>query len=168
MTLDDFVGKEFDLTGVDTAQIANTNDYGGGDASTITFELDGVCYQAIEDPEDGYRSCMKEIVVVPYVPQINRFHPVRVRGQKTPEVGSTTHDAVQFVCLENDKVVLEVGTHNTDDYYPSFVGDFRVKDMPDNSPEKLAEREARQRELEEQARALDAERTATLHGWGTF
>ena len=45
------------------------------DANSITFRLDGVCYTAIEDPDDGYRSTMEELIVDDDVTMKNVFNP---------------------------------------------------------------------------------------------
>lgn len=65
----------------------------------------------------------------------NRFPPVRVVGvyKRDGDWGGAC-DILQLVDVVTGQVVLEVGTDNTDDYYPSFVADFRPQAMAVNHP----------------------------------
>ncbi len=122
--LNDLVGEHL-FTGVDESktQIA---EYEGSrhllDSNIINFTLDGKTYSACEDPDDGYRSSMREIIETD-TPTKNTFAPVKVLARmKIPGVDGS--NILELVCLATSKVVLEVGTDNTDDYYPSFVASF--------------------------------------------
>ena len=123
MELTDLVG-EHTLTGVDTFFNVGA-DYWHQDASVIRFRLDGVVYVATEDPDDGYRSSLKEIIIQENDRVTNEFPPVKV-------VGTMKHDILILKNVENGKVVLEVGTDNSDDYYPSFVSYFNPENMQGN------------------------------------
>jgi hypothetical protein len=63
MELKDLVGNHL-LTGVDndSEKLQTWGEY-FEDCQVIRFTLDNVTYMAIEDPDDGYRSHMKELVV---------------------------------------------------------------------------------------------------------
>lgn len=139
VTLSDLVGEHM-LDAVDT-YIEKVNPYGGDyteDAEVIRFRLDGVLYVAIEDPSDGYRSSMETLVVSDDKP-VNVFPPVRVLGKMKDDEAWQTNDVLQLIDLVTGKIVMEVGTDNTDDYYPSFVSAFSPENMATNSAQTSAE-----------------------------
>jgi len=108
------------------------------DASVIRFRLDGVVYTAVENPDDGYRSSMKEIYIATNAKERkvnNTFRGHRVLAKKKTQKGQSD-DTLEFIDLLTGKVVLEVGTDNTDDYYPSFVSTFTPENLADNRPVK--------------------------------
>jgi len=89
-------------------------------AQAFTFILDGVVYTAIEDQNDGYRSAMAELKVNEFA-CYNLFEPIQVLGIHIDQSGSYDKaDLLQLYSM-NGKLLLEVGTRNSDDYYPSFV-----------------------------------------------
>ncbi|UUZ75436.1 hypothetical protein LP414_27355 [Polaromonas sp. P1(28)-13] len=128
--LKDLVDTEYDLTAVATDQVWPEDP----DASTISFTLDGVTYMAIEDVEDGYRSALGMIKRVELVLP-NQFPACRVA--EFPGVSADweeSKDLLQFRSLQSGKVIMEVGTDHTDDYYPSFIASFRPENMDANDP----------------------------------
>ena len=88
------------------------------DANSFSFILDGITFTAIEDPEDGYRSTMKELFIGGEIK--NTFKPV--------EVECILHDKTLRMNYK-DKLVLEVGTDNYDDYYPVFVNHWNPENI---------------------------------------
>jgi hypothetical protein len=98
------------------------------DRNYLSFILDGKKYTAIEDLNDGYRSCMDRLIVdkgtlkniIPDTKVVVVF-----------EKGSNT--LLCFYSTENGKIVMEVGTNNDDRYYPSFVGYFYPENLPANN-----------------------------------
>ncbi len=105
-------------------------------STTCRFRLDGIIYVAIEDPNDGYRSMMKDLELGIFGEITNVFEPVWVeavylqeRKDKCWEDGS---DILKLIDLKTGRTVLEVGTGNTDDYYPYFVADFDPTAMASN------------------------------------
>ena len=90
----------------------------------IRFRLDGKVYTGIEDPDDGYRSSLRGLFVSDDAVK-NVFPPVRVLA-KMKDAGEygQANGTLQLIDLVTGKIVLEVGTDNTDDYYPWFVGAF--------------------------------------------
>jgi hypothetical protein len=106
-------------------------DYGEGfeDANVVNFVLDRKTYRAIEDPEDGYRSSLRTLCLTKHK-VANRFTPIEVLGiyEERSRYGSSAN-VIQFYDAQNGKLVLEVGTDNSDDYYPSFVGSFTPENM---------------------------------------
>lgn len=63
MTLNELIGEHI-LDGVDFEQ-GQVKTYGDvyEPCQVMRFRMDGVVYAVYEDPEDGYRSAMKEILV---------------------------------------------------------------------------------------------------------
>jgi len=101
------------------------------DCNVINFVLDGKTYTAIEDPSDGYRSSMEKIFISDDK-VINNFKPIAVVAIEKP-CTYCENDVVQFFDCKTGKLVLEVGTENVDDYYPSFVANFNPENMILNS-----------------------------------
>lgn len=131
--LDSLVGEHV-LTGVDLST-DRVKTYGEHfeDANVIRFRLDGKVYTAVEDPNDGYRSSMDRLFVED-CPIKNEFAPVRVLAKKKGNEKWAVIDTIELVDLVTGKVVLEVGTDNSDDYYPCFVAAFWPEHISINSP----------------------------------
>lgn len=83
----------------------------------IKFTLDGVTYTAIENPEDGYRSCMERLTIATY-PCKTEIPDTEVVGRMDPDNKDTL---ITFIDCNTGKDVLCVGTDYSDSYYPSFV-----------------------------------------------
>jgi len=102
-------------------------------AFVVVLRLDGTLYWFQEDPEDGYRSSLKAIKKLRGWPQdvprstFVALDPVMVtlrirRESAEPELDSTRRDEVLYGLDERTGLVLfEVGTEDTNDYYPRFV-----------------------------------------------
>lgn len=102
------------------------------DCQVMRFRLDGKVYTATEDPDDGYRSSMKEIVISEDQ-MVNTFPPVEVIGKhRTKGEYSGEDDILELIDTETGKVVIEVGTTEIDDYYPGFVANFNPENMITN------------------------------------
>jgi hypothetical protein len=128
--LQDLVGEHV-LDAVDLSNEQVKEKWGDGfeDSQVIRFRLDGVCYIAIEDPSDGYRSSMREIAIAD-AEMKNCFQPVKVFCRhRTEGTYGDRDDVLEVIDFKNGKTVLEVGTRNTGDYYPSFVSCFRPENM---------------------------------------
>ena len=98
----------------------------------MRFRLDGRVYTATEDPDDGYRSSMREITVGDWS-MTNVFQPVRVIGRhRTAGEYGHSSDVLELIDAGTGQTVIEVGTDNDDDYYPSFVASFRPEAMTPN------------------------------------
>lgn len=139
--LKDFHGKIMKLEGVDTyikempGEPYFYNEPYMEDCQALSFKLDGVVYTAVEDPGDGYRSHMRDLLVNDI--QIkNTFEGVEVEAvylEKNPEATwDYGYDVLQLVDTTTKAVVLSVGTANVDDYYPYFVSQFDPKAMSVN------------------------------------
>ena len=133
MELKDLVGKHLlDAVDFDNEQIKNWARY--EDCQVMRFRLDGKVYSAIEDPDDGYRSSMRELVVSE-PPMKNTFKPVGVVGRhRTAQTGCyRASDVLELIDIETGKIVLIVGTENTDGYYPYYVASFHPENMATNA-----------------------------------
>lgn len=134
MELKDLEGAHV-LTGVDEESGEIVSQYGADSTyvgNTIRFCLDGTIYVVREDDDDGYRSSMRDITVGT-TPMVNTFPPVQVIGVYRDHRGSGYCDILELIDVVTGKLVLEVGTENTDDYYPSFVASFNPKGMVINA-----------------------------------
>lgn len=101
------------------------------DAQTFSFRMDGVVYTAVENPSDGYRSMMDKVLASDDVMR-NVFLPVKVTARMRETCDYGTAEVLQLIDAANRKVILEVGTDNTDDYYPWFVAKWTPENMAVN------------------------------------
>jgi len=103
-------------------------------ATVLRFRLDGNVYVAVENPEDGYRSCMNDLTVSEDATMKNVFEPVRVIGQYRDEGRyDGVDDVLELIDASTGEIVLEVGTEDVGDYYPGFVAAFHPEAMIINS-----------------------------------
>lgn len=119
--LADLVG-EYILSGVDRyagEALCGTRKYAHADM--IRFRLDGKVYVATEDPDDGYRSTLNEIFIAEEEIK-NKFRGVRV-------VSTLQGEELSFVNKKTGKLILEIGTDRSDDYYPFFVARFNPENI---------------------------------------
>ncbi len=137
INLKDLIGKHI-LTGVDLWNKKVKESYGDyyEDCECVSFVLDGVTYTAIEDPEDGYRSCMSEIGISKNDVVKNIFPPVEVLVREMSDDDYEENEAIEFIDTQNGKIILTVGTKNINDYYPYFVSEFVPENMSINSKSK--------------------------------
>jgi hypothetical protein len=134
--LKDLVGKHV-LSGVDYSHQSIEAEWGGGfeDCQVLNFILDGKGYSAIEDPEDGYRSTMRDLRVIDPALVTNTFPPIEVVAvYKVDGLGSYSYksDLLEMYDTTNGKLVLRAGTDDTDDYYPIYVAEFTPENMSTN------------------------------------
>lgn len=133
--LDSLLG-EHTLTGVllGTCQIPEGQYNEGDSVNFIALILDGVCYRAMEDPDDGYRSSMDYLEELPSpLEGMTLFAPHKVVAKKAADSEYDKNDYLEFVDCETGKIVAEVGTDAVDDYYPGFVGRFDPKGLAVNN-----------------------------------
>jgi hypothetical protein len=130
--LESLVG-EHELSGVDyiLSEEFPTSWGSSYNGQVCRFVLDGKVYTAREDDNDGYRSAMEDLTEGGAIR--NRFAPQRVLCSMRTEgkYGGKDHVLVMRDVVTG-REVLEIGTDNTDDYYPSFVADFRPENMACN------------------------------------
>ena len=126
MNFNEFVGIHI----LDAVEFDNAKEEGDYEDSTICyFRLDGTVYAAIEDPCDGWRSCLGSLCVIEDYEFKNEFIPIRVYCSLSDNEST---DTLLFMDYKNDKLVLEIGTHDFDDWYPCFVCDFIPQNMSIN------------------------------------
>lgn len=134
MVLEDLIGERL-LSGVEFGTISKDEDkYIYEDANSMTFILDGHAYCVVESPYDGYRSSMRDIFEVPIESVKNTFEPVRVLARHRTQGSYCTDDVLELIDIVTTKLVLEAGTTNSDDYYPSYVANFTPENMACNQP----------------------------------
>jgi hypothetical protein len=126
---------EHELTGVDyiaSEELKSNYEWSGPyNGQVIRFVLDGKTYTAREDDNDGYRSAMEDLVEGGVCK--NQFAPQRVLCSiRTEGEYGSKDDVLEMRDIATGKLVLEVGTDNTDDYYPSFVANFKPENMACN------------------------------------
>lgn len=130
MELKDLLGEHI-LTGVEFGQLEK-GEFDEDYPNTVDFILDGKIISAIENPCDGYRSSMKELIENrPGVEINNRFDPVKVVGITRNEEGYED-EVIDFFDSITKKIVLSVGTRHHDDYYPSFVQEWNPENLCHN------------------------------------
>lgn len=126
VSLESLVGEHM----LDAVDMSSTT-VRGEDCNSIHFRLDGKVFTGTEDPDDGYRSSLEGIFVSDRG-MSNVFEPIAVTGAMK---GGNT-ETLQLFDKVTGKVVLEVGTDNTDDYYPWFVGAFWPENMTTNQEQR--------------------------------
>jgi hypothetical protein len=134
MELKNLVGLH-KLSGVDTA-IETVKLYEWSDSTeecyVVRFVLDGITYKAVEDPNDGYRSNCGELIVCEE-PITNNFPPQEVMAKMKDNDEYSVNDTIQFIDVVTGKIVLEVGTDNTDCYYPYCVMNWKPENLAINA-----------------------------------
>lgn len=134
MELEDLVGKHT-LYGVDlfNKAVRGWCDV-DEDAQHCLFKLGDQSYVVVEDPSDGYRSCMREIQRC-FGDPTNLFpgEEVLARMDTHDDEWNQENDTLELVSVVTRKVVLRVGTDNCDDYYPYFVANFMPENMSINA-----------------------------------
>lgn len=98
-----------------------------GNANGLRFVLDGVCYTALEDAEDDYRSMMKDLIVDRHYTITNKIPDVEVFCTHSGD-----NDILTAWDVNNGKEIFLVGTDYSDDYYPSFVYSFSPENLSIN------------------------------------
>lgn len=118
MELSDLVGLHT-LSGVETGYTVVHDEWEGNqDCQFVKFTLDGVHYMAVEDPDDGYRSRCRDLVVSDTPPRYS-FPPQSMRCfMKRAGDDGCNNDIIVMQDIKTKEIVLEVGTGDYDDWYP--------------------------------------------------
>lgn len=128
MELKNLIG-EHELSGLDCIIIPRSkNDYSYYDANAFLFILDGITYKAIENPDDGYRSYLKDLETTDEKVSYT-FSPQKVIGKMMKSGVYGKNDGIQFFDSITDKLVLEIGTKDYDDYYPCCILNWYPENM---------------------------------------
>lgn len=80
------------------------------------IKLGNLIFEVVEDPVDGYRSCLDSIPLIQDADNIKKFFFKRPIAKVKI---SNDEDFTYFI--SGDHVWLTVGTVNDDSYYPCFV-----------------------------------------------
>lgn len=104
----------------------------GVDGNTFRVRAGGelLTFEAVEDAEDGYRSCMEEIELRPNVGVFYGAPVATVTFCETDRSsdGSRAFRGWEAVDADGHRWLV-FGTDNSDDYYPSFIFTYTPK-MP--------------------------------------
>lgn len=134
ITLKSLEGRHV-LQGVELGKVPKKDTWFGepDECNYVKFTLDGKHYMAIEDPSDGYRSYCEEVKTVKdpcrtTLPDIEvRVEHVNVRGGSL--YWHEDCDLIEVYDIKNGKLILEVGTENVGDYYPSCIFHYHPENM---------------------------------------
>jgi hypothetical protein len=97
-----------------------------GENGNGIFSLDGITYEAVEDPDDGYRIYMDEIKVIEPVEKMFEV-PVVVE-----HIDKGDEETLAFRDKRNGKTVLTLGTDYSESYYPFYVFDYTPQNIFEN------------------------------------
>lgn len=123
------------LSGVETGYTVVYDEWDGDlDCSFVKFTLDGIHYMAIEDPEDGYRSRCKDLIVSDEPPKYSFPPQVMDCFMKQDDDGYGSNILIMQDSVTGENV-LEVGTGDCNDYYPYCHFVYRPEGMACNNPE---------------------------------
>jgi hypothetical protein len=101
------------------------------------FKLDDKILEAVEDPDDGYRSCLQEIKVINPETDNSIFFDMPVDMIQVVEVDDLTSENVSnfsgylLQSVYDGHVWLYAGTEHWDDYYPSYTMRYCPRDPYD-------------------------------------
>lgn len=129
MELKKLKGKHI-FTGVElgSTKVQSYEDGPFENANYVKFELDDITYIAVEDPDDGYRSYMKELSIskesIKY-----KIPSLLVTCIYEAKNDGYTCDILRFVDVENGETFLRIGTADTDDYYPYCVFEYKPENL---------------------------------------
>lgn len=91
---------------------------------TNRFQIGSCIFEAIENPDDGYRSMMDEIVLVTDQAQKIGSPLASIEITKSSD---NSFDGYKIVDLEDSHIWLKIGTDESDSYYPYFVFEWTPK-----------------------------------------
>ena len=85
------------------------------------FKLDDKIFEAIEDPDDGYRSYLQSVELVTEDKSLT-FSSVKLADVKVIKASDNTDGRYdEIIDISDGHVWLQIGTDCTEDYYPCFV-----------------------------------------------
>lgn len=100
------------------------------DSNGVALDFGTKTVLIFEDANDGYRSAAATPIIYEgslyeLCDNVNYVRvPVRVEPMQAAEYADGA-DGIDLWDTRNDRLILRVGTDNVDDYYPTFVLDFR-------------------------------------------
>lgn len=132
-------GQTYQLTGVDQGYRDTEPSYGySQNVQWMRLMLDGVVYEAVEDPGDDYRSSLDSFVRLEGATVQNTFPAQEVVATLDNGEGSRYNYYQKDYILElrnarTNRIILLVGTSNIDDWYPSYVQAFYPLELDANA-----------------------------------
>lgn len=127
MKLKDLIGKHI-LSGIEVGKKIVGN-YGYEElCNYIKFTIDDTTYMALEDPDDGYRSYMRELIIVKEECQ-TKLPNISVCCHMKENSDYEYNNILVFVDVNSGKEILEIGTENYDDWYPYCVLEYHPENM---------------------------------------
>lgn len=126
MELKDLSGKHI-LSGVD--RISRKGNWVFDSEDGIMFCLDGKNYQCFEDPDDGYRSYLRDLATTDEQCRYT-FPETEVACYWSCDSGED--DVLTMRETVNGKIVLRIGTWDVHDWYPCCVMDYHPENLPCN------------------------------------
>jgi hypothetical protein len=126
---------EHTLSGIEVGEREFKNFWGHKEeCGYIKFTLDGITYIAVEDPDDGYRSYMRDLEIVDEDCEI-KLPDIKVccKMREDDKGWNETNEVLEFIDLINCETILAIGTGNTSDYYPYCVLDYYPERMSCNA-----------------------------------
>lgn len=99
-------------------------------AGVMRFNMDGKVYEAIENPDDGYRSTLEGL----HIPDTgvvvqNMFAPTAVIAVHQSQSHSSMDDILELRNAKTGKVIIKIGTSDINDYYPGCVMEFNPENL---------------------------------------
>lgn len=93
------------------------------------FKLDDAVWEAVEDPNDGYRSYLGAVLRISEA-VAGTFSHDPIAQVKVAKSGKENNSDFQLVDVADGHVWLSVGTDYTDNYYPCFYFTYTPKPRP--------------------------------------
>ena len=118
-----FDGKEFILNGYATGWMNE------GTTQYLSLRLNARWYTFTEDPHDGYRSMLDQVLQgKPDGADVVKIPAIRVRAEYVFTTGRNV-----IVLYEGTTEVAMIGTLTTDEYYPECILEFNIAAMSFNA-----------------------------------
>jgi hypothetical protein len=110
------------------------------DADGVCFTLNDVTYLAFEDPSDGYRSSLGQLLAcqgpaysIGGDANITYIREEVICAHVETSEGHDGDDILEVRSKETGGIIFRVGTANMDDYYPWFVNEWWPQNLSANS-----------------------------------
>ena len=108
ISLDEIVSAELDFYGV------------CGNRFKLGHAMGTQVFEALEDANDGYRSCLESVGSIAIDPK-DIFFPNPVARVKVCAIDAECFDGYYLECVKTGHVWLKLGTNRDDSCYPTFV-----------------------------------------------
>jgi len=100
------------------------------DCQVCRFRLDDIVYLVCENPNDGYRSSIKDLSTDVNAEMKNTFTPIDIVARHiTKSEYGNENDVLEIINVNSGKIILEVGTKCIDNYYPGYIARFHPENI---------------------------------------